>query len=142
MKSIKITALDIVVFLLAVVLAVAVVTVAGPCIHEDGTHGSCHYVGVGIFVAALTLAVQGLISIFSYSRRMKVGVSAGIVPVALATAVLPLVLREQLCGVATMRCRMLMSPAAMVLGGLIALCALINAIRQYIHVIHRERHGS
>ena len=45
---------------LTVVLAAGVRTVFGPCVHEDGTLGSCHWVGEAIGLVSLALVAQAV----------------------------------------------------------------------------------
>ena len=101
-----------------VILILAVAAVIGsrsflsPCIHEDGSFGTCHWAGESLMglgcvtgvLAALCLAVS----------RARFGAYLSILPVCALGILTPGTLIG-LCGMSTMRCRMIMQPAAVIL---------------------------
>lgn len=114
---------------LTVVLAAGVRTVFGPCVHEDGTLGSCHWVGEAIGLVSLALVAQAVLALLVRRPESRAGICLAMVPTALAVFFLPMVMRSQLCMMNTMRCIALMKPACMVLSALIAVLAAFSALR-------------
>ena len=116
--------------LLSAVTAAGSVSFLGPCVHEDGSFGPCHWagqamLGIGLLLAALSIA--GLL--------VKDGsVRAGILFAAAAAAVLGIFVPGtliNLCGMATMRCRAVMRPAMTLLCALTAVSCLAGVIASY-----------
>lgn len=100
---------------LAALLAVGVLTFAGPCIHEDGTTGMCFGASRFAVAAAFAAVAAALVRLVLTSPRIWVmadsvlalsGVCAAFVP----GTVLPL------CMMATMRCNAVMKPFALLMG--------------------------
>ena len=115
----------------ALILAVSLVIIIGsrtflaPCIHEDGTFGPCHWAGqalLGLGCAAGVLAVLA----FCMSRT-RTGIYLGILPVCVLGILMPGTLID-LCRMSTMRCRMVMQPAMIILFSAALLCALAGVI--------------
>ena len=114
-----------------VILILAVAAVIGsrsflsPCIHEDGSFGTCHWAGESLMglgcvtgvLAALCLAVS----------RARFGAYLSILPVCALGILTPGTL-VGLCGMSTMRCRMIMQPAMMILFSAAFLCAAAGAV--------------
>ena len=112
----------------AVLLILSVLIVIGsqsflrPCVHEDGSFGPCHWAGLGLgcvlgVMAALALAV----------RRAGFGLFLGALPVCVLGILTPGTLID-LCHMSTMRCRMVMQPAMIILFAAALLCALTGAV--------------
>ena len=116
-----------VIVVLALFVVAGVLTFAGPCVHEDGSHGECYAASLaiaGLAIAAAGVAVFSLFSSTSQARGMQAIVIA-VLGAAMAIApgtVLPL------CMVQTMRCWTTMRPFAIALGAAIALIAIIQAV--------------
>ena len=119
MKKTKLPA--IVVLVLSLLLAIGSQTFMGACVHEDGSFGACHWAaralsGVGGLLAALSLLALLL-------KKERAGLYLAMLPTALLGILTPGTLIN-LCGMATMRCRALMKPAATILLALMMAAAL------------------
>ena len=115
---------------LSCVIAVGSVSFLGPCVHEDGSFGSCHWAGQAMLGIGLLLAVLSLAALLVKDGRLR----AGFLFAAAAAAVLGLFIPGtliRLCGMATMRCRAVMRPAMMLLCALTALFGLLGGIAAY-----------
>ena len=108
----------------SVIFSIGTRTFFSPCKEpkEDGSWMSCHWAGNAVFVLSLCLLAMSVVFLLVKSAEMKRGVAAGMIPVALAAAVLP-GNAIALCMMKTMRCHTMLAPGAMVFGGLIALTA-------------------
>ena len=118
------------VLLLSVVIAVGSISFLGPCVHEDGSFGSCHWAGQAMLGIGLLLAVLSLAALFVKDGRLR----AGILFAAAAAAVLGIFVPGtliRLCGMATMRCRAVMRPAMMLLCVLTAVSCLAGGVTAY-----------
>jgi len=116
--------------LLSVVIAVGSVSFLGPCVHEDGSFGACHWAGQAMLGIGLLLAVLSLAALLVKDGRLR----AGILFAAAAAAVLGIFVPGtliRLCGMATMRCRAVMRPAMMLLCTLTAGSCLLGGIAAY-----------
>jgi len=110
--------------LFSALAAVGVKTFLGPCVHEDGTFGACHWAGQALFGISLQLSAQciALLAAHKHSQLCR-----GLFLAMVMTAVLGMIIPGpviSLCGMATMRCRALMRPAMTILLGLAGLFAL------------------
>ena len=111
-----------VVLVLALVTAIGSQSFLGPCVHEDGSLGACHWagralLGVGGLLAALSLLVLAL--------REKAGLYLAMALTAILGLLIPGTL-IQLCGMATMRCRMVMKPAMTILCALMLITSILG----------------
>ena len=112
-------------FTLALVILIGSRTFLSPCLHEDGTHGVCHpasqmLLGLG--------CVLGILAVFSLGiPRARLGAYLSALPVCGLGILTPGTLLE-LCHMSTMRCRMVMQPAMIILFSAALLCALTGAI--------------
>lgn len=116
--------------LLSCVIAVGSVSFLGPCVHEDGSFGACHWAGQAMLGIGLLLAVLSLAALLVKDGRLR----AGILFAATAAAVLGLFIPGtliRLCGMATMRCRAVMRPAMMLLCALTAVSCLAGGVTAY-----------
>ena len=109
------------IFVLALAVAVGSQTFLSPCVHEDGSFGSCHWAGQALLGVGLLLAALALLS------WVRTDVYLAILPAALLGCLTPGTLIP-LCKMSTMRCRAVMQPAMILLCGLIALLALAGFI--------------
>lgn len=108
----------------SVLAAVGVKTFLGPCVHEDGTFGPCHWAGQALFGISLLLTAQG---IGLLAARKNTQLCRGLFLAMVLTSVLGMLIPGpviSLCGMATMRCRALMRPAMTILMGLTGLFSL------------------
>ena len=108
---------------LALVMAVGSQTFLGPCVHEDGSFGACHWAG------RMLMGVGGLLAALSLLALLLPGERAGLYLAMVPTAVVGLLTPGTLiaiCGMATMRCRMVMRPAMMILSAVTLILALVG----------------
>lgn len=116
--------------LLSAVTAAGSVSFLGPCVHEDGSFGSCHWAGQAMLGIGLLLAALSLTALLVKDGRLR----AGILFAAAAAAVLGIFVPGtliNLCGMATMRCRAVMRPAMTLLCALTAVSCLAGGIASY-----------
>ena len=109
---------------LAAVLAAGSQTFLSPCVHEDGSFGACHWAGQMLLGLGLCLAAIGLICLSV--RRARFGAYLSALPVCVLSMVTPGTLVD-LCRMSTMRCRMIMQPAAVILSAACFVCAAAGA---------------
>ena len=115
----------IIMLLVSFIIVIGSQTFLAPCVHGDGTFGTCHWAGrtlLGIGLAADILALLALCV-----RRARFGVYLSALPVCVLGILTPGTLVD-LCHMSTMRCRMVMQPAMIILFSAAMLCALIGAI--------------
>lgn len=115
---------------LSCILAFGVVSFLGPCVHDDGSFGACHWAGRALFGMGILLIVLSLLALFCKEGKTRSGVLLSMIPVAVLGASIPGTLID-LCRMATMRCRALMQPASVILCTLIGLLSLIGSIMEY-----------
>ncbi len=123
MKRISVPAC--VVLALGLVIAVGSVTFLGPCVHEDGSFGSCHWAGQALLGAGGALAVQGLLALLLREPQARKGAFLAALPTALLGILLPGPLIS-LCRMSAMRCRAVMQPAMTLLCGAALAAALVG----------------
>jgi len=116
-----------------VLLALGVTTVFRACaVKDDGTWMHCHDTQNWLLVFGFIICVLGLRALLTDKRAAHMILSAASLILGLAAAVLPGTLLS-LCGADTMRCRMLMTPFARLMGILIAvlsLCLFLSARKE------------
>ena len=127
MKKISLSGLAI--LLLSVLLAAGSISFFGPCVHEDGSFGACHWAGNAILGIGLLLAAQCIAVFLCRDSRTRMGILLSILMTSILGFLIPGVLIG-LCGMATMRCNALMQPAVRILCGLIAVIALIGVFAE------------
>ena len=111
----------------ALIAAVGVRTFLGPCVHDDGTFGACHYAGQALFGISLLLLAEGLSAVLWKQAGTRRGLYLAMIPTAVLGILLPGNLIP-LCGMATMRCRALMRPAMTILFVLILAAGMAGAV--------------
>ena len=114
--------------ILSLVIAVGSVTFLGPCVHEDGTAGACHWAGRSILGLGLLLTVLSLLAVLL--RKFRGGLYLSILIACVLGTLTPGTLIS-LCGMATMRCRAVMRPAMTLLCALTAASCLLGGITAY-----------
>ncbi|MBQ3301453.1 MAG: DUF4418 family protein [Eggerthellaceae bacterium] len=119
-----------IVFVLAVLLVAGVLTFAGPCAHEDGSHGTCYdtslfLVGIGCVAAVAAVAALVVRVRFASGALSVVAALAGALAALAPGSLLPL------CMMATMRCWTVMRPFAMACGIAIFVCGVVGAVRAF-----------
>ena len=110
MKKTAVPAL--VILILSLIAAAGSQTFIGPCVHEDGSFGACHWAGQMLLGVGCLLAVLALLALFLPKQRS--GLYLAILPAAVLGIAAPNGLIA-LCKMDDMRCRMLMRPAMTVL---------------------------
>ena len=109
-----ISAINAAAVLLAVLTAVFSRTFLGPCVHDDGSFGACHWAGQALFGTALLTAVQSLAGLLARTEGMKKGLFLAAALTSVLGILIPGTLID-LCGMASMRCRALMRPSMTIL---------------------------
>ncbi len=115
----------------AVLLILSVLIVIGsqsflrPCVHEDGSFGSCHWAGQALLGLGCALGVMAALALAV--RRAGFGIFLSALPVCVLGILTPGTLID-LCHMSTMRCRMVMQPAMIILFAAALLCALTGAV--------------
>ena len=121
-----------IVFVVSVIAAFGVTSFIGPCVHEDGSFGACHWAGQALLGLFCLLALEGLSGALWNEKRIR----GGLYLAMLFTAVLGFFVPGTLigmCSMATMRCRALMKPAVTILlalDGLLSLAGLVLELRR------------
>ena len=126
----KINGFDAILLVLGASLLAGVLTVFAPCgAKEDGGWMTCHWAGNAVAGVAAVLTALAVMRLFVKNTKMRLGLSASMIPVALLSALLPGRLIS-LCMMPSMRCRAVMSPAVTVLSVLIIAAAGIDIAMQ------------
>ncbi len=115
----------IVILLLSLVIVTGSQTFLSPCIHEDGSAGPCHWAGQEMLGLGCVLGVLAVLSLFA--KRARPGIFLSEIPVCALGILTPGTLIS-LCRMSTMRCRMVMQPAMIILFSAALLCAGIGAV--------------
>ena len=111
--------------ILSIVIIFGSQTFLSPCIHEDGSFGPCHWAGqalLGLGCVVGTLAALSLVA-----KHARQGICLSAIPVCILGILTPGTLID-LCRMSSMRCRMVMQPAMIILFAVALLCALTGAI--------------
>ena len=116
--------------LLSAVTAAGSVSFLGPCVHEDGSFGACHWAGQAMLGIGLLLAALSLTALLVKDGRLRAGMLFAAAAAAILGIFVPGTLIH-LCGMATMRCRAVMRPAMTLLCALTALSCLTGGIAAY-----------
>ncbi len=96
-----------------------------PCVHEDGSFGPCHWAGQALLGLGCALGVMAALALAV--RRAGFGLFLGALPICVLGILTPGTLID-LCHMNTMRCRMVMQPAMIILFAAALLCALTGAV--------------
>ena len=135
----RIGAGDFLLLLLSVVFAVGIRSFFAPCgLKEDGSWMSCHWAGQTVAGAAGVLILLSVIHLFVRDGRIKQGLDAAVILVALNTMLIP---NHQvtLCMMPDMRCHRIMTPAVMICSILLAITAVLDGIyRQRVRRKHED----
>ena len=100
-----------IVLILALIAAIGSQSFLGPCVHEDGSFGACHWAGRALLGVGGLLAALALLALLPRCRE-------GLCLAMALTSALGLLVPGplvSLCGMSTMRCQALMRPAMSVL---------------------------
>ena len=123
MKKTSIPAL--IVLLLSLVIAIGSQTFLGACVHDDGGFGACHWAARGALALGAAQAVIALLALVLPAQRP--GPYTAMLPVSVAGLLTPGTLID-ICRMNTMRCRMVMRPAMLVLFALTLAAALAGCL--------------
>ncbi len=121
----KSTIPGVVILILSLVIVFGSQTFLSPCIHEDGSSGPCHWAGRALLGLGCVLGVLAVLSLGL--KRARLGVFLSEMHVCALGILTPGILID-LCRMSTMRCRMVMQPAMIILFSLTLLCARIGTI--------------
>ena len=111
--------------IVSLVIVIGSQTFLSPCVHEDGSVGPCHAAGQALLGLGCVLSFLALLSLCG--KRARLGVYWSSLPVCALGILTPGTLLD-LCRMSTMRCRMVMQPAMIILFAAALLCALTGAI--------------
>ena len=111
----------IIILALSMLAAVGSQTFLGACVHEDGSFGPCHWAGQTLLGLGCVIGVLAALSLCV--ERARFGIYLSVMPVCALGILTPGTLID-LCHMSTMRCRMVMQPAMIILFSLALLCAL------------------
>lgn len=120
----------IIILVLALVVAIGSASFLGPCVHEDGSFGACHWAGRALTGVGGLTAVLALLALALPKERR--GIYLAILPTSALGLMIPGTLIN-LCKMDMMRCRMVMRPAMLIL------CAAALALSLVGWLICRER---
>ena len=113
----------------ALVIAVGSVTFLGPCTHEDGSVGACHWAGRALLGLGCLLAVLSVLALLV--RPARTGIYLSILPACILGMLTPGTLIS-LCRMSTMHCRAVMLPSMLILlavAGLASLAGMWGCLR-------------
>ena len=117
----------VVIVVLAVIGAIGSMTFFGPCVHEDGSFGACHWAGQAVTGIAALLLVISLVRLLFPDAGVRMGLSAAMIPTAVLGALMPGVLIG-LCMMDNMRCHSVMRPFTVIMSVLEILAAVLDMI--------------
>ena len=123
MKKISIPALAVLV--LSLVIAVGSQTFLGACVHDDGGFGPCHWASRAVLGLGAAQGVMALMALMLPDGRQ--GLFLAMLPVSVLGLFTPGGLID-ICRMNTMRCRMVMRPAMLVLFALTLISALAGCL--------------
>ena len=110
---------------LSLIITIGSQSFLSPCIHEDGSFGPCHWAGQTLMGLGCVVGILAILSLCVQKARLGTYMSA--LPVCGLGILIPGTLID-LCHMSTMRCRMVMQPAMILLFSAALLCALTGAI--------------
>ena len=111
--------------ILSIVIIFGSQTFLSPCIHEDGSFGPCHWAGQALLGLGCVVGTLGALSLVAKHARQ--GICLSTIPVCILGILTPGTLID-LCRMSSMRCRMVMQPAMIILFAVALLCALTGAV--------------
>ena len=110
---------------LSLVIAIGSQTFLSPCVHDDGAFGPCHWAGQTLLGLGCALGALAFLALLI--RRARFGIYLSVLPICVLGILTPGTMID-LCHKSTMRCRMLMQPAMIILFCAALASALIGAI--------------
>ena len=124
-KAKRLIIVPIVALELALVIAVGSQTFLGACVHDDGGFGPCHWASRAVLGLGAAQAVMAVMALLWPERRQ--GIFLAMLPVSVLGFFTPGGLID-ICRMNTMRCRMVMRPAMLVLFALTLALALAGCL--------------
>ncbi len=115
----------VILLILSLVIVTGSQTFLSPCVHEDGAFGPCHWAGQTLLGLGCALGMQAAAALCA--KRARQGILMGALPVCVLGILAPGTLID-LCRMSTMRCRMVMQPAMIILFSAALLCTLAGVI--------------
>ena len=115
----------IILLILSVVIILGSQTFLSPCVHEDGSFGPCHWARQTLLGSGCVLGIMAAFALCV--EHAHLGIYLGALPVCALGILTPGTLID-LCRMSTMRCRMVMQPAMIILFSAALLCALIGVL--------------
>ena len=115
----------VVLLILSVLIVIGSRTFLAPCVHEDGSFGSCHWAGQTLLGLGCVTGVLAVLLLCV--KRARLGISLSLLPVCILGILTPGTLID-LCHMSSMRCRMVMQPAMIILFSAVLLSALAGAL--------------
>ena len=128
MDSKKISIVSVAAMVLALVLAIGVMTVFSACgMKEDGTWMHCHDVQIAIAVCGAVITVTLAAATFLKGKGVKMALYAVAIIGCLVVLALPSVM--PMCMVDTMRCHAVMAPAARIVAALVGVLSIVSLVQ-------------
>ena len=115
----------IILLILSLVIVIGSQRFLSPCMHEDGSFGPCHWAGQALLGLGCVVGILAILSLCVQKARLGTYMSA--LPVCGLGILTPGTLID-LCHMSTMRCRMVMQPAMIILFSAALLCALVGVV--------------
>ncbi len=115
----------VILLVLSLIITIGSQSFLSSCMHEDGSLGPCHWAGQALMGLGCVVGILAILSLCVQKARLGTYMSA--LPVCGLGILTPGMLID-LCHMSTMRCRMVMQPAMIILFSAALLCALIGAI--------------
>ncbi len=112
---------------LGLITAVGAGTFLRPCVHADGSASVCAGAGAWLLWLGILTAAAGILTAVLPGRTVRAGTGAAAAGVGVLILLAPGTLTP-LCTMASMRCRMVTRPGALVLGVLIAVCGAVSLV--------------
>ena len=119
-----------VLLILSLIIAIGSMTFLGPCVHEDGSTGACHWAGRALLGLGCLLGVLSAAALAS--RRGRFGTYLSSIAVCVLGVLTPGTLIS-LCRMDSMHCRAVMQPAMIILfaaAGLAATAGVCCCIKE------------
>ena len=112
------------------VLAIGVLTFAGPCVHDDGTVAACFAASRAVIACGIVACISGLLGaalrgIQTSMVLSVIGIVAGILAIAFPGGIMPL------CMMQTMHCWSVMRPFALIMGAVVAIVAAVMLLQAF-----------
>ncbi len=109
----------------SLVIAIGSRTFLGPCVHDDGVAGACHWAGCSLLGLGLLVSVLSVFALLLPKARL--GLYLSTIAVSVLGMLTPGTLIG-LCRMSSMRCRAVMQPAMIILFAVVCLAALCGTV--------------